>query len=325
MLAKLEASYGTDAAPVATANAIATVRGQFTFGPEYDAIRREIMDGGIGFVAGENVLPRISFKLRVELRGNRSNGATPDISAGSSANAIEIDPLLQACDLNPTYTAETVGGARDGNVTYRPKVPADEGKSCTFYFYSEKKLHKVLGAKGTLKGVFEAGKFAYLDFEFMGLYAAPTDSSIPGAITWGDTKPPLFVNSGSTFDAYSAVFSKLDFDLGAKVIRRDDANSTDGVKGFIIGERDTKASFNPESVAEATHPFWADLKNGKVKTLLAKLGSQSGNRFDLTMTCQHRSLTYEDNGGNRVHNCQLDVVRSALSTQLGNEFLLKAY
>jgi hypothetical protein len=82
------------------------------------------------------------------------------------------------------------------------------------------------------------------------------------------------VNSGSTFDVYSPVFSKLDFDLAQKVVRRDDANSTDGVKGFIIADRDTKASFNPESVAEATHPFWADLKSGKVKTLTAKVGSE---------------------------------------------------
>jgi hypothetical protein len=129
-------------------------------------------------VAGENVLPRVSFKLRMELRGNRTNGATPDISAGSSANAMELDPLLQACDLNPTYTAESSGGARDGFALYKPKVPTDEGKSCTFYFYTEKKLHKVVGRKERLKDCARAGS-SYLDFEFMGLYVAPIDASIP--------------------------------------------------------------------------------------------------------------------------------------------------
>src|SRR4051812_6220446 len=137
VLAKLETNYGVDAVPTALLNPIATVSGQFTWGPEYDNIRRDILDGGLGFVAGENVLPRVSVKFRMELRGNRTNGSSPDISSGLIANVIELDPLLQACDLNPTYTAESSGGARDGFVTYKPKVPTDEGKSTTFYFYTE--------------------------------------------------------------------------------------------------------------------------------------------------------------------------------------------
>jgi hypothetical protein len=325
LLAKRETTYGVDAAPVATANAIAVIRNQVTFSPEFDPVRREILDGGFGRVAGENVLPRVKLSFSVELRGNRTNGSAADISSGNIANLVELDPLLQACDLNPTYTAETSGGARDGNVTYRPRIPTDEGIGCTFYFYSEKKLHKVLGAKGNVKGVFEAGKFPVLNFEFMGLYVAITDAGLPSPITWLDTKPPLFVNSGSTIDAYNPVFKKFEFDLGNQIHRRDDANAGDGVRGFIVTGRESTASINPESVTEAIHPVWADLKSGKVKTLTAKAGNQSGNRIDVITTVQKRQVGYEDDNNTRLTNWQVDIVRSALSGGLGTEFQLKFF
>lgn len=325
LLAKRELTYGTDAAPLATANAIAVVRNQVSWAPEFDPVRREVLDGGLGRLAGENVLGRVKLNFSVELRGNRTNGVAADISSGNIANLIEIDAMLQACDLNPTYTAETSGGARDGNVIYKPRVATDEGVGCTFYLYSEKKLHKVIGAKGNVKGVFEVGKFPVLNFEFMGLYVAPTDVGLPATITWLDTKPPLLANTGTTIDAWNPVFKKVEFDLGNQLHRRDDANAVDGVRGFIVTGRDSTASINPESVTEGTHAVWAGLKAGTVKTLTAKAGNLSGNRMDLIATIQKRQVGYEDDNNTRLTNWQVDIVRSALSIPLGNEFQLKFY
>lgn len=326
LLAKIESTYGTDPTPTAAANVIATTRGEVTWAPEFDPVSREILDGGLGSILGDNALPRVKLNFRVEIRGNRTNGTAADISSGSNSNPIEIDALLQGCDLTPTYTAESAALARDGYVTYKPAVPVDQGKGVTFYFYSGLKLHKVIGAKGTVKGSLEAGKYGSLDFEFMGLYAAVTDASIPSAPTFLDTKPALFINSGSSYDAWSgAVFTKLDFDLANVITRRDDAQATDGVRGFLITDRAPKASLDPESIAEATHPIWADLKTAKIKTLIGKIGSATGNRMDVTLSTRQRSVAYADRNGNRIQNVQLDVQRSALSTTIGNEFQLKFY
>lgn len=324
LLAKVEATYGVDAAPTGGANVIPVIRNQITYAPEFDPVRREIADMGFGRLAGENALPRVRLSFSVEVRGNRTNGVAADISSGQIANAIEIDPLLQACDLAATYTAETSGGARDGNVIYKPTVPTDQGKGLTLYFHTEGKLHKVLGCKGTVKGVLEAGKFGVLSFEFSGLYVAPTDSAV-AIPTFTDTKPPLFKNSGTTVDAWTPIFKKIEFDLGNQITRRDDANQTDGVRGFVITGRESSATINPESVTEATHAVWAGLKAGTVKTLTAKLGADSGNRCDFIATVQKRAVGYEDDNGNRLTPWQLDVVKSAPSVALGNEFQLKFY
>lgn len=326
LLAKLETTYGVDAAPVATANVIAVRRGEVTYNPEFDDEDRDILDGGISRVVGDNVLPRVSLAFTTEIRGNRTNGAAPDISAGSASYALEIDALLQACDLNPTYTAESSGGARDGYVSYKPTVPTDEGKSVTLWFYTEKKIHKIVGAKGSVSANLKAGRYGVLNWNFQGLYVAPVDGSIPGTITWLDTKPPLFVNSGTTLDAWSgAVFDELTFDLGNDIQRRDDAQATSGVRGFMIADRNSRGTMNPESVAEATHPVWADLAAGKLKTLIGKIGSQSGNRLDATLTLKQTKVAYEDKSGNRIAKLDFSVRRSGLSTALGNELLLKFY
>lgn len=325
LLAKLESTYGTDPTPTAASNLIAVTRQGVTFGPKFDHLTRMILDGTLSKVSGLNAMPEVDFSFRVEIRGNRTDGTTADVSKGSSANKVEIDCLLQACDLTPTYTAETGLGNRDGYVTYAPTVPTDEGKSVTFYFYSGLKLHKITGAKGTVKGSLEAGKFGFLDFSFKGIYNTVTDASIPGSPTWLDTKPPVFINSGSTVDSYSPVFQKLDFDLGNSIVRRDDGNATTGVRGFLITARDSKCSIDPESVAEATNPVWGDLENATARTITGKIGTQTGNKFQAAFQGVSQAVAYGDRSNIRTTQIDYSIERAAISTAVGGEFQLKFY
>jgi len=327
VLAKAESTYGTDPVPTASANTIAVTRSSVKYGPKFQHLLRSIMDGTFSKVSGFNVMPVVDFSFTVELRGNYTNGSTDsDISSGASAQAIEIHPLLLACDLAATYTAETTNGARDGYVTYKPTVPSDQGASVTFYFYSGGKLHKITGCKGTVKGSLTAGQFGTLDFSFTGLYNSVTDVAISGITpTWLDTKPPIFTAATTTVDAYSPVFQKLDFDLGNKVERRDDANSAAGVKGFLITGRDGKVTIDPESVTEATNPVWGDLNGGTARTITAVLGSTAGNRVQLTFMGVSESVGYGDRSGIRTTQITYSLERANLSTSAGNEFQLKFY
>ncbi len=388
LLAKLETTYGTDPTPAAADNNIAVQRGQVTLEIDGDDLDRDHLDAGFGKVAGAKVLPRCSLKFRTELRGNRTTGAVADISKGASANAVQIDALLQACNLDPTYTAESILGARDGAVLYKPTVPADEGKSVTFYFYSHGKLYKVTGAKGNIDNLaFEAGKFAFIDWAFNGRYNPVVDSTIPASPGWLATKPPLLqpldnyytaqavtvdpatekialaahklmngdlvkfggdavptgltagtyyyvvnaaagdfkvsatrggtpvdITSAGTavtitsaspilFDSWGgAVFSKCNIKLGNQVPLREDGNSSNGVKGFLITDRETTGDFDPESVKEAAHPIWTDWAAGKVKPMFISLGNQTGNRMIVQVKTRMGKVNYEDRNGRRIQN-----------------------
>ena len=409
VLAKVEATYGLDPVPTGGLNTIAMIRNTVKFSPKFNAITRQIADGSFGEIAGANTLPEVAFEFSVEIRGNRTTGAVADISAGSVANKLEIDCLLQACDLVPTYTAETTGGARDGYVTYAPTVPTGTGASVTFYFYSGQKLHKITGAKGTLKGGLAAGQFGQLDFSFTGNYVDVVDADMPatgnylasvvvasagtgyavgstltinggtgtsatarvtavnstGQITavkvgyvglysvsptisanaatggggtgatlnltlnantpamFNNTKPPVFVSSGSTVGSYSPVFTKLDFDLGTKVSKREDANSTNGVAGFLITDRNSKATIDPESVPEVTSPVWDDLASATPRTITGKIGTDSGNRFQLQITGVPENVSYGDRQGIRTTPISNSGVRANLTDAINSDFALK--
>ena len=324
LVAKLESTYNGSTTFAAASNSIAVANGSVNLAPEFDPQDRQILDGrDAQAYPGEMALPRAKISFRLEARGNRTDGTTADISKGAVAQALRIDCLLRACDLTPTYTAETSTGARDGNVVYKPTVPADNGESVALQFYSGSKRHLLTGCKGTVKAVFEAGKCGLLDFDFMGIYNAPADAALPGSIAFEETKPPLCIGNTLTLDSWTApVCKKLEFDLGNQIVRRDDMLQATGVQGFFVGTRATAGSVVIENVAEATYPLHANLAAGNTKLLNYTLGSLTGNKLAVIFNyIRSKSLAYEDQGGIRNANLGFDVMRATLG-QAASEFAL---
>lgn len=405
LLAKAETTYGTDAAPTAAANNIAVVWGQVTWSIEGEPIDRELLHGGYGRAIGIIARRHQRIQFRCELRGNL--GAANLIGSGLIAAAVEIDPLLRACDLAATYTAETSGGAGDGLVTYKPTIPTNEGTSVTIWFYSEGKLYKATGCKGNIANIgVEAGGFAFVDFEFMGKYVAPSDSSIPASPAWLDTKPPVLAkgqaysaqavtadsttdritlaahtllpgalvklagspiaggltagtwyyvrdvqtndfklaatHAGAAIDITSngtsvtltsapallvdgwdaSVFSRGNLKLGNTLVPREDGNDDSGIRGFMIGDRNSSGDIDPESVKEATHPFWNDWQTARSKPLLITVGTAKHNQARLDLKTKLDRLTYEDRNGKRIQQAAFSVRMANPSDTVGDEFKL---
>jgi hypothetical protein len=249
-----------------------------------------------------------------------------DVAGGRSAYALRIDPLLAACDLAGTYTAEASAAAADGNVIYKPTYPATEGSSVTFYWNSALKLHKLTGAKGSVELVLEAGKPAYLDWTFRGIYNAITDVAISTySPSFSATKPPLLVSATATWNSYAAVFSRLSFNLGNAIGQRDDILSAQGIRGFLITDKSPSGSIDPESVAEATHPFWANWAADTVVSLSVVFGTQTGNKFQFLANVQPADQNYGDRNGGRIHQLSFEVVKATLAATAGDELQLKWY
>lgn len=324
MLAKLETTYATDPTPTSAANLIAVTRSGMKFGPKFEHLTRSLLDGTLAKVAGTNVLPEVDLSFDVEIRGNRTDGIVADISAGAVGQKVEIDPLLRCCDLSPTYTAEATTGSRDGYVIYSPIVPATQGESVTIWYYTGLKKHIITGCKGSVKGVLEAGKFGLLTFSIKGIYNNAVDSALPSP-TWLNTKPPIFVSSGSTIAAYSPVFQKIDFDLGASVTKRLDANAATGVAGFMITDRASKVTIDPESVAEATNPIWGDLEASTARQITAKIGTQSGNKFQGQFEGVSESVAYGERSGVRTQGISYMVERATIDATEAAAFQLKFF
>jgi hypothetical protein len=326
LAAKLHAS-AADPVPTALANSLEVMDGQVSFNVQSTPVKRKNLDGGLQKVAGmPSALPQITLKFKTPLRGNRTNGTADDISAGSIAQAIEIDPLFQGCDFAATYTAESGSGTRDGNVIYAHTDPSDEGVKVAFYFWTKQKKHSIQQAKGTFQVVAEAGKIPYIEWTFSGLYVAPADATFPTDAAFEDTRPPLVKGCGVvTIGSYTPVITRLDLSVNNVVSRRLDIAATDGIKGFIITDYAPSGSIDPEAVTEATNPFWANWKADAVKTLTVAIGADTGNKCQITAVTQAIDVNYGEREGLRTHNKQFEVVRENMNDAQNAALQIKFY
>ena len=319
LLAKIESTYGTDPNPDGTNNPVPCVRAAVKLTPMNDKAERMLLDGGHSRLIGDTSLPRMKIAFTLELLGNAT------IQNGATVHAY-LSPLLKSCDMSETATAESSGGAADGYITYKPAVTSDNGSSMAFYFHSQLKKHILTGCKGTVKFRLEAGKYAYADFEFTGIYNAIADSSFPSLVFSYTNKPPLFVSASTlTWGSYTPIVQAVEFDLGNAIGMRPDPTQATGIKGFVITDRSITGSFDPEAVAEATQPWWADWRTPTLRTLTAVLGATAGNRFTFTTTCQLTDVTPGDRNGVATHACKFDVVKTSIATANGSEFQLKMH
>lgn len=190
LLAKVESTAGTDASPTAASNNIPIKRGM-AIEPDGDAPNRDIADGGFAQVPSITSLKSMTFKVVLELRGNRTDGSTADISSGSISNVLDFDPILRACDLTASYVA--AGGTRDGMVIYQPTIPTNEGVTLTVYGYSQTKVYKAVGCKGTITRIaYAPGKITLLEVELKGAFSEIADATFPTTGVWPSTVPPVW-------------------------------------------------------------------------------------------------------------------------------------
>ena len=128
-----------------------------------------------------------------------------------------------------------------------------------------------------------------------------------------------------TWGSYTPLISKLDLDVANAIGMRPDPTQATGIKGFVITDRAPNGSFDPEQVAEATQPWWADWRTPTLRTLTALLGSTAGNKFQFTVTSQLTDVSPGERNGVRIHNAKFDIVKTNIGTTNGNEFQLKMF
>ncbi len=325
---KAEVTPGTDPTPTLAANLIPVADGKLNFKVNTTPLKRSNLDGGLGKLVGFNTLPNVEISFDYELRGNRTDGTVPDISAGAVGQKVEIDALLQAANLTPTYTTELSGGSRDGNVIYTLASPVTQGPTVTCYWYSALKLHKLTYGKVSVAFNGQAGKMGRLTFTIKGKYTAISDNtfSTSGAAFLA-IKAPLFLPSVMTLGAYTPVVEMFKWDLKNDIQMRSNvvASTGDGVEGFVIGDRAPSGEINPESVTEAANPAWADLIASTVKTTTVTVGAQTGNKYSIILNAEYKDVNYAERNKVRVHGIKFDIVQASFAATVGSEFQLKFF
>lgn len=279
ILAKVETQYGQDATPTVSANAILVKNVEVR--PIGEVVERDFIRSVLSPLEFVRGMKEHELSFETEIKGTGSAGATP--SWGWEGE------LLRACGMDEDIEAGV-------DITYSPI--STDFESCSIYVYKDGIFHKLLGCRGTFIIAGTVGQYLTARWTFRGLYASPTDSS-PGAQTFSSIKPPLLFSAGLTIASYPPVANAIEIALNNTLGRRTSINEATGLKEIMITGRKPGGSLDPETVTEATHPFWADWEAGNAKALnIGPLGSTAGNKVTITAPkMQLEEVRYGDREG----------------------------
>lgn len=174
-------------------------------------------------------------------------------------------------------------------------------------------LFKVLsGCMGNVSVALVAGEKAMLNFEFSGVWAAPTDVALI-APDYPSVLPPRFAGGAVTYATKTPVLSEMTIDVGNNVVLRPDATQAAGIISALITGRRTTVSMNPETNLVATHDKYGAWLASTEGALSAALGAGAdGNTLTFgAPAAQISEIKGGDRDGVAVDEVSLQCNRSA--------------
>lgn len=238
LLAKIETTYGADAAPTAAANAVLAKDVTITPMEGSDVSRGlELPTLGAQATIPTELHQRLSFK--VELAPSGVAGTPP-----------AWGPLLRGCAIAETIAAGT-------SVTYNPV--SDGHESLTFHLWIGGTRYALLGSRGTVKLTLAAQTIPYLEFEFTGFFTQPAEIARANPMLTAFKKPNLATTANTptfTMDAITFVMRSFSMNIGNQVENR-----------FLIGSENVLITQKAELIettveAQALTAFNPFLKAG---------------------------------------------------------------
>jgi hypothetical protein len=257
ILAKAESVYSTDPVPTGAANAI-LISGE----PNVSPMDMKVVDRNIlrAYFGNSEKLPTGIFSkvdFSCEIAGAGTAGTVPAWGV-----------LLRACAFAETISAGV-------SVAYAPVT--DNLESATIYFNRNGVLHKLTGARGSVKLNFTVDGIPKFDFSFTGLFNAVVDVAMP-TLTLTAWKTPLPCNHTNTptftIHGYAAKMQALDIDVAADISAFALLNDTEHVE---IVDRKPAGKIVMEATTVAAKDWWTTVKNITTGTLNLVHGTTAGN------------------------------------------------
>jgi len=266
VLVKIESTRGQDAAPTGSD---AVLCASATFNPAEGATlnERRLVDGSMGrnpHVWGGSLQ---GIVLEVELKGAGTEGVAP-----------EYGPLLRACGLSETISADT-------SCTYAPASASDATphETVTIWFNQDGVLRKLIGCVGSLSLNAVAREIPLLTFTLIGHQgAADSDAALPNP-TLDATVPVPFKAAQLSLDSYSPAVGAFTLDLQNEIPQRPSVNGADGFADLHILDRNIIGTINPELTTIAAKDWLAQWRaDAQMALSIGPVGGAAGNRWTLT-------------------------------------------
>jgi hypothetical protein len=277
LLAKIEATYGTDSTP--TGSAAILVRNLEVVPLQSDIVQRELIRPYLGNYEQLLANTRVQVTFEVELAGSGTAGTPP-----------AYGPILRSCALSETLGASTV--------TYQPESELSGFESTTLYFFIDGIRHIITGARGTFTLNGTVGAIPTIQFTMTGIFNTPTDTAL-AVPTYANQATPLIFKNGNTtsFSAfsYSGALQSIDFNIANEIIYRE---LIGGTKEVIITDRKPGGTLQIEAVLLATKNYFTVSTGSTTGSITFQHGTATGNIATLTMAQSDLAdVSYADMNG----------------------------
>lgn len=252
----VETTPGTAETPVWDGSASKFRVMDMRFVPEFEFNTRPVQRKGGSKLRRirEGAPCRVSFRLE---QRRSATTATPD-AWGS---------LLRACGYAETITAST-------SVGYKPNSDKTLHKTLTMVLGVDGIRHQLRGCAGNVNWVFEAGKGAFWEFEFFGVYVGTVDDGL-NSITHEAALPPSWESASFTYGGSAIVIAGLTVRSGNRVVKRRDANAAYGMRNYHVTGRDMTAEVLVEATLVAGTDFYGDMDGETLRALAWQLGGSN--------------------------------------------------
>lgn len=286
VLAKIEATYGTSAAPTGAANAM--LMSDVTVTPlEGDEVSRNLM---LPYFGDQGMVLAGVFA--------RVQGSIEMAGAGAAGTVPAYGPLLRACSMSETITATT-------KVEYKPV--SSQPEAVTLFANLDGVNHALVGARGTVTLALAPKQIPKLTFNMTGMLGPITDAALPTAIYTAFQKPLVGSKTNSTFTLHglAAVLESLSLDLGNQVEPR----MLIGAESIEIVDRKVSGTAVIEAVAASVKDWFGIARASTLGGMLATHGTVAGNIFEIEAAAvQIGKPAYGNTQGITNHSLPLKVI-----------------
>jgi hypothetical protein len=275
LLAKIEASYGTDPVPTGAANAILATN--VTLSPmEGEDVTRNLETP---YLAADPTLPvglRSMLTFDVEAVGSAALGTAPSWG-----------PLLRACGVAQTVTASV-------KVEYAPIT--DNHESVAIYMHIDGTRHVLLGTRGNATLKLNAQGIPVWSFTMMGLFAVPTEQAKPTPDYTSFQAPTVATKANTptfTVGGIAMVMRDFELNLGNDVQPR----MLIGSESILIVDRAESLTARVEALPVTTYNPYTIAQNSTPQVIQLVHGTVAARRWtlDIAKSLQNRLTGYEVN------------------------------
>jgi uncharacterized protein (DUF2237 family) len=287
ILAKTESVAGTAEALTASDGGFYAIDPIIT--PEIEVVSRE-QQGSFS-----------RFRGIAGARGGRCTFALHLYGSGVASNPVPAwaATLLPACRLK-----------RNGSV-FSPVTPVSGQSTVTIGVYQDGVLYSLSGAQGNVNFTFTNGQPVRMEFEFLGVWVAPTDETLPTP-TYDSELPPRFASA--TFDIGGATryASNLTMNTNNTLKLREDATTLSGFRNCVSTDGVIGGSVDPEARTAADWNAWANWLASTTSAMSIQLGAAAGNTIAVAVPkMQFMNVQPGDRDGIHVHQLDWEARRDA--------------